>query len=478
MKLCCFLLALRFAWCLLPQYGYIHPDEFFQTVEIVAGDVLDVKVLTAWEFNSSRPIRSITVPHLLFSPLFHALRVFNAATPYLVLIIPRVAMTTATMIAECYIGKTATRLGYDASGCHLLLASSYVSLVYLTRTFSNSVEYLLFALLLHQCVHNRSAFTVSLLLTLGVFNRPTFVAFACVPVINWLKGSLLNRTLTCLMNGIAMSCVIILCDTLYFTGSISSNFIITPLNFLLYNSQSSNLAEHGVHPLYTHILVNTPLLFGPLALAWLSQGRHDHFLCLSYFIPLLFLSVFPHQEPRFLLPLLIPICIINSGNKRLAIWLTFNALAAILYGHLHQAGVVKSLIQSSEFKGCTHLVYYHTYMPPRHLTLQSKSSSSEAREDSCSSVSVHDLMSSPLPTVQEYLFSIAIKNPLANVYLVAPASLDLGGFITKEKYAFCPHLSTENLPRLNFEKGILNGIYEMFNDMCLKMYEVDVGIRS
>uniref|UniRef100_A0A338P6P1 Phosphatidylinositol glycan anchor biosynthesis, class Z n=1 Tax=Mus musculus TaxID=10090 RepID=A0A338P6P1_MOUSE len=28
---------LRVLWCLLPQTGYIHPDEFFQSPEVMAG---------------------------------------------------------------------------------------------------------------------------------------------------------------------------------------------------------------------------------------------------------------------------------------------------------------------------------------------------------------------------------------------------------------------------------------------------------
>lgn len=32
-----FLCVLRFAIALVPQIGYIHPDEFFQTVEVVGG---------------------------------------------------------------------------------------------------------------------------------------------------------------------------------------------------------------------------------------------------------------------------------------------------------------------------------------------------------------------------------------------------------------------------------------------------------
>ena len=36
--------GLRVVWTLIGQNGYIHPDEFFQGPEVVAGDVLDLKV--------------------------------------------------------------------------------------------------------------------------------------------------------------------------------------------------------------------------------------------------------------------------------------------------------------------------------------------------------------------------------------------------------------------------------------------------
>lgn len=28
---------IRLLWCLLPQTGYVHPDEFFQSPEVMAG---------------------------------------------------------------------------------------------------------------------------------------------------------------------------------------------------------------------------------------------------------------------------------------------------------------------------------------------------------------------------------------------------------------------------------------------------------
>lgn len=42
--------------------------------------------------------------------------------------------------------------------------------------------------------------------------------------------------------------------------------VITPWNNLMYNLNVDNLAQHGIHPRYTHIAINLPLLYGPLAI--------------------------------------------------------------------------------------------------------------------------------------------------------------------------------------------------------------------
>ncbi|XP_064522410.1 GPI mannosyltransferase 4 isoform X2 [Pseudopipra pipra] len=49
------LAALRAGWCLLPQSGYLHPDEFFQAPEVMAelmnsGNlrVVDLETLQGW----------------------------------------------------------------------------------------------------------------------------------------------------------------------------------------------------------------------------------------------------------------------------------------------------------------------------------------------------------------------------------------------------------------------------------------------
>lgn len=57
-------------------------------------------------------------------------------------------------------------------------------------------------------------------------------------------------------------------DTLYFRGALD-DLVVTPLNFLMYNFSSQNLAEHGLHPRWLHVFVNFPMLFGPW-ITWLT----------------------------------------------------------------------------------------------------------------------------------------------------------------------------------------------------------------
>ena len=45
----------------------------------------------------------------------------------------------------------------------------------------------------------------------------------------------------------------------------SAPWVVTPYNALAYNLDTKNLATHGIHPRCTHLLINFPMLFGPLA---------------------------------------------------------------------------------------------------------------------------------------------------------------------------------------------------------------------
>jgi phosphatidylinositol glycan class Z len=86
-----------------------------------------------------------------------------------------------------------------------------------------------------------------------------------------------------------------------------------------------NLALHGIHFRGLHFLVNLPMLYGPLLLcipfSFTSQKNLSTAqLPLSVRVTLFFsivsgltlLSLAPHQEPRFLVPLLFPLVILGG----------------------------------------------------------------------------------------------------------------------------------------------------------------------
>ena len=181
-------------------------------------------------------------------------------------------------------------------------------------------------------------------------------------------------------------------DTYYFSLNPSlSRPVITPWSNFKYNVNVLNLAEHGLHPPWTHLLVNLPCLLGPSLLIpviapqpFRTSLKHlftdISFLCsLS---GLLLLSSRPHQEFRFLLPI-IPLLLVslsrflppnifipthkNRSNSRpraksklsapprvqrvyskhaqrhygwCAAWIIFNLIAGVFMGSLHQSAIV------------------------------------------------------------------------------------------------------------------------------------------
>ena len=53
-------------------------------------------------------------------------------------------------------------------------------------------------------------------------------------------------------------------DSAYFVSPARTSVVeLTPLNFLRYNLLPANLAEHGLHPRWLHLLVNLPMVATP-----------------------------------------------------------------------------------------------------------------------------------------------------------------------------------------------------------------------
>lgn len=137
--------------------------------------------------------------------------------------------------------------------------------------------------------------------------------------------------------------------------------------------QLENLAQHGLHPWYLHLLGNLPLLVGPAMLLLLTQPYRS-FPLFSACSGILVLSLFQHQEPRFLLPA-IPLILSSVRMPRnltihrlwVSSWVVFNAIMAIFMGIYHQGGVIPAQIFIAAQPDATNVIWWKTYSPPTWL---------------------------------------------------------------------------------------------------------------
>lgn len=170
--------------------------------------------------------------------------------------------------------------------CQVVLQSDYLSMKYNeAATIVERVKYYKLKALLPSHSLN-SCFVVATLTVIGIFNRPTFIAFAFVPIFFWLQRGLNSksvgfkdfhlRMIVFVLCGLPAALFFILVDSFYFgyltMAEISqlevgiNNFVVTPVNFLKYNANTKNLESHGLHPRFLHFLVNIPLLFNILGI--------------------------------------------------------------------------------------------------------------------------------------------------------------------------------------------------------------------
>ena len=126
------LLLARLVACLLP--GYVHPDEYHQTVEIAASDALGVRSAPrAWEFEPSRPARSVLGPVVTAGWTYAAARAFAApmgilarerkfpegeppafASPWIVVLAPRLGAFILSLAVDAAVdAPRARRIGPD-----------------------------------------------------------------------------------------------------------------------------------------------------------------------------------------------------------------------------------------------------------------------------------------------------------------------------------------------------------------------------
>ena len=197
--------------------------------------------------------------------------------------------------------------------------------------------------------------------------------------------------------------------------------LIFPIIFnnILYNSSTENLSQHGLHPLYLHLLLNMFILFGPAYLCFLLNlktfARYNKPSMVFLLIPLCLHSFIPHQEPRFLLPLSVPLLFLIStspiSKKRtfLATWIIFNVFMCLLFGIFHQRGVIVGLDLASK-QHVKQVIGYSVYMPPNYLLPTGVTIVTNPPQEHLSKLECDDPTIVIIPEVIAQQLNVSLKN--------------------------------------------------------------------
>ncbi|CAH0486024.1 unnamed protein product [Peronospora farinosa] len=555
--------------------GMVHPDEFFQSQEIMArhfipeSDILRRELFVPWEFQLPTPNRSVVFPALVAGLPYKLLDVLGVKlTGWLMLVIPRLLLCGLSFIIDAILYQIVAKMTrhqkfqvkQEKQGKVLLLfASSWPTFVFLCRPFSNTFETLVlavcFGVLFLVNSHRRvwcgvmhvQTLLLGSLLAVGFFTRFTFIVFFFPLGVELMRqqDALLVHTIRRKTDGrnvpsmvrrltatfgvmlqgfvafIIWTMGFIVVDTWYYQPEvfhgkwnrsllkqIAENAVIAPINNLLYNIQYDNLELHGVHPRFTHLTVNMPMLFGPIFLVFLMRflryPDRSFFGSACVLFPLVCLSLAPHQEPRFMLPAIVPLHLFTALNGRVGIvhfltkqklgkllWIIFNLSLLFFFGMLHQGGVIPMLLSLSSMAsnsvdntvtsttwltplcnfdgadksmlgmiGAVPLVFAKTYMPPRFLL---------TGMPAAPAFQLIDLAGNTLDDLPEVLAFDKMDQQLSEhgttAFLVLPASVafwdirseNSTSVLSFSKLGECfPHLSTEDFA---FDKSFSLELY-------------------
>lgn len=415
-----FSIGLRFFFAL--TNSYIHPDEHFQTFEPLAGPVFNYSTNQPWEFELADPARSMAPLLLIYYPAMQLAR-WLQMTPLQSWYLVRLVLMLVSWVTTDWVLYKMLPTKQERIKAIFFVLTSYVSLVYQSHTFSNSVETVLVIAVVYMINELRFfkqlpaaqvsrkevasfGFVIGALSAFGLFNRVTFPAYVILPsffilsaIVKWIF------LLPCLLFGfssVAITCILL--DTSYYKNvplnqvlhhfliQDFSYLVVTPLNNILYNSLIENLSVHGLHPLYTHLAVNLPQILGPGLLFLFGKGKNIYWKTTPFLSAaggIVILSLIPHQELRFLIPVVPLFCscfdltvfdrfeekTLTYTNITLKLWFLFNIVLSLLMGIFHQGGVVPAMDYLYHLPSQPeNIIYWRTYMAPTWMLGDTKNS--------------------------------------------------------------------------------------------------------
>ena len=199
-------LGLVFGLFIALESSYIHPDEHFQTLEPVITGWTNIKGTTAWEFLPENAARSLTILRLYYSPMLwlndHIFHVSPIGLLYLYRLQNYIIYTFVVIIFLEFCEVSVTH----KTKAKFFIRTSYITWVFQSHTFSNSLETIVLLITLFICQlivfearkvapSYKTCFLLGTAITIGTFNRVTFPAFLILPLLSVFYHCFINNWL-------------------------------------------------------------------------------------------------------------------------------------------------------------------------------------------------------------------------------------------------------------------------------------------
>lgn len=409
------------------------------------------------------PCRSMSFVYLAAYPAMYVWRALPTSVqlrPWSIVLIPRLWTVALSCAHDNVVARVAHLAELPVPPVMAAWSILWPTIVFQSRTFSNTYEVFWVTLLAWfgggggQLRPLLRATTFGALTATGTFTRVTVLPYAfpfgllllAAAALDLAPGVRLDvavanrppfevalpRMVTTVavvtLSFVVTSAALIAEDSRHFSspphGNVDSvRVVVAPWNLLAFNADRDNVEQFGLHPVWTHALVNLPFLLGPLLWtvgATAIEGLGP-LLCLSWkrghpsetrqpaasaraillrgallgsaVLGVGALSLSPHQEPRFLLPATFGLTVVVGphvcalSRTRWQAFVGFHLAVAGFYTLIHQAGVLPALAaKAAERDPHHHLLFYGSYMPPRFVLAEPAQSHSRLGLGS-----VHDL---------------------------------------------------------------------------------------
>lgn len=312
-----------------------NPDEHWQADEVAHHLVFDdPKALLTWEWLPPAEIRGWAHP-LIFAVLYKVLAILGLDSRWMVAWGPRILQSIFAATGDVAVGLLG---GSKAQELQLL---NWFLAFCLPRTYSNSLECVLFTWSLVFYLKKNRALQAFLIAALTLLMRPTAVVLYIPIGLHFLlvkKGNILK-----VFPGAVLYMLLTLCvDRLGY-----GHWVFVPWNFFKFNSVQGVSSLYGTHPFLWYFYAGLPFMLGPHILPVLSaltspKVRQKNSLILTIIVfSVIIYSLNPHKEFRFLLPLM-PLLMVVASEAPWSVprklLIVTNAVMFSYFGLMHQAG--------------------------------------------------------------------------------------------------------------------------------------------